>query len=155
MTQNKQSGFTLDQISFELGMINCFVEMVACGVKRMAISPPIDPAHFGILQERSERIVQGFGIKSYLEKSLIVTDLQSDEFTRGKWAILYYKNDDVLKEYLKLKKQIEELEKSGKYKGTQRKDISRRFMRLLSYPDDVIEEKSDREKPVDPFILKD
>ena len=27
----------IDRISFELGMINCFVEMVACGVKKLAI----------------------------------------------------------------------------------------------------------------------
>jgi hypothetical protein len=29
----------IDPLSFSLGMINCFVEMVACGVKRLALSP--------------------------------------------------------------------------------------------------------------------
>lgn len=29
---------TIDRVSFEIGMINCFVEMVACGVKRLALT---------------------------------------------------------------------------------------------------------------------
>ena len=94
----------IDALSFQLGMINCFVEMVACGVKRLALSPPLSPEDYARLEKASEEIVQGFGVKSYLEKSLLITDLQSEDFTRGKWSILYYKRDDTLDAYSRLKR---------------------------------------------------
>jgi len=143
----------IDRLSFEIGMINCFVEMVACGVKKLAISPPVTPEDYEMIKEESERIVSGFGIKSFLEKSLMVTDLQSPEFTKGKWSVLYYENDDVLETYHTLKKNKEKLEAAGAYTEDARKHISREFMRLLSYPEDKINEKLSKDKPVDPFIL--
>jgi hypothetical protein len=73
----------IDRISFQLGMINCFAEMVAVGVKRLAISPPLTPDDHALIEGASQAIVQGFGIKSYLEKSLLVTDLQPEELPRG------------------------------------------------------------------------
>ena len=36
----------IDPRSFQLGMINCFAEMVAAGVKRLAISPPLAPEEY-------------------------------------------------------------------------------------------------------------
>jgi hypothetical protein len=136
-------------------MINCFVEMVACGVKKLALSPPLTPEDYGIIAEYSDKIVEGFGIKSYLEKSLMVTDLQSEEFTKGKWSILYYKDDHVLQSYLALKEKKLQLENSGQYDSQARRDISRKFMRLLSYPENKIEEKLGKETPSSPFILVD
>ena len=143
----------LDKISFEIGMINCFVEMVACGVKQLAISPPIDPKDYEIISEFSEKIVNAFGIQSYLEKSLIITDLQSADFTKGKWSILYFEKDEVLQKYFQLKEKKEQLEISGKYDTVARKDISCEFMQLLSYPKAKIEEKLSQKSPTDPFIL--
>ena len=81
----EKSEIQIDRISFQLGMINCFVEMVACGVKKLAISPPVSPDDYKIVGNASEKIVRGFGIKSYIEKSLLITDLQPAEFTKGKW----------------------------------------------------------------------
>ncbi|MFC2165093.1 hypothetical protein ACFLT2_08880, partial [Acidobacteriota bacterium] len=105
----------LDRISFELGMINCFVEMVACGVKKMAISPPLAPDDYHLVKPLSEKMVQAFGIKSHLDKSLLLTDLQTDDFTKGKWAILYYNDDRILEAYFNLKKRKEKLESAGQY----------------------------------------
>ena len=47
----------IDTYSFQLGMINCFVEMVACGVKRLAISPPLAPDEYARLEAASNKIV--------------------------------------------------------------------------------------------------
>ena len=149
----EKDGLKIDRISFQLGMINCFVEMVANGVKKMAISPPVSPQDYERISDASNKIVQGFGIKSYLEKSLLITDLQPAEFTEGKWAILYYENDDVLNSYLALKERKHELEQSGQYDKKARKEISREFGRLLSYPDEKIEEKISRDAPPTPFML--
>ena len=143
----------IDRISFQLGMINCFVEMVACGVKKLALSPPLLPDDYQKIQQASEKIVKGFNIRSYLEKSLLVTDLQSADFTKGKWSVLYYKSKDILESYLELKKRKQELEAARKYDKAASKEISREFMRLLSYTEDVIEEKLSKTRPTSPFML--
>ncbi len=144
----------LDPISFQLGMINCFVEMVECGVKKLALSPPISQEAYEKIGVLSEKIVREFGIQSYLEKSLLITDLQSEEFTKSKYSILYYSHDEVLKEYLELKKRKEELMKTKQYDEKNRKQISREFGRLLSYPDELIERKLSEAEPPTPFVLE-
>lgn len=143
----------IDNRSFELGMINCFVEMVACGVKKLALSPPLEPATCAAVKKASDRMVEGFGIKSYLEQSLLVTDLQSADFTRGKWSILYYRDDITIHRYLDLKRKKKELEDSGRFDIKSAKEISMDFMRLLSYPEDVISSKLTRLEGEDPFML--
>ena len=145
--------YKLDQVSFELGMINCFAEMVSCGVKKLAISPPLSPENYDLIGPLSDEIIRGFGIRSYLEKSLLITDLQTEDFTRGKWSILYYEKESVLEDYLKLKEKKKNLEEMGKYDEFERKTISREFMRLLSYPDHKITEKLAKTDPSNPFIL--
>ena len=151
--ESNQVGLEIDHHSFQLGMINCFVEMVACGVKKLALSPPLKPDDYETIKNSSETIVDAFGVKSYLEQSLIVTDLQSEEFTQGKYSILYYKDDAVLESYLNLKKRKSELVKKGKYDQKARKQISREFMSLLSYPEKIIEEKLSQKSPSSPYML--
>jgi len=145
--------YQLDQISYEIGMINSFIEMVACGVKRLAISPPIDPRNLNIMLEASKIISEGFGTKYFFEESLIVTDIQSEEFTKGKNSILYYAKDDAITEYLDLKKEIKSLTDKNEYSGQKRREISFAFGRLLGYPDEVILRKIDSPSHIDPFVL--
>jgi len=144
----------IDRFSFQLGMINCFVEMVACGVKKLALSPPLSPSQFERIAPYSEQIVNGFGIESYLDNSLIVTKLQSPEFTRNKCSILYYKNETTLNAYLELKKKQTSLIESDRYDAQAQIEISIVFMELLSYPLEVIESKLSGVHP-DPFIIID
>lgn len=148
----KMENYKIDRISFEIGMINCFVEMVANGVKKLALSPPILPEDYEIIGPMSDNIINGFGIYSYLEKSLMVTDLQSEEFTCGKWSILYYDKKDVLEKYFDLKKRKEKLLNSGKYDKKARQKISSEFMRLLSYPEEKIKAILDRKEPESPYL---
>lgn len=145
---------SMDPASFQLGMINCFAEMVAAGVKRLALSPPLTPREYEELREASEAVVEGSGIRSYLEKSLLVTHLQTPEFTRGKWSVLYFRDEDVLREYLELKERKKRLEAEGALTDEAGREISRAFMKLLSYPDDVIEEKIRGGGSSDPFVLE-
>ncbi|MFC1782287.1 hypothetical protein ACFL02_01710 [Planctomycetota bacterium] len=150
---NNHSNQKIDRTSFQLGMINCFAEMVACGVKKMAISPPVTPDEYEKIKDASDKIVAGFQIKSYLEKSLLLTDLQTPDFTKSKWSILYYEKDEVLAEYLALKNKKQQFEASHRYDKNSRQDISRQFLRLLSYPAEKIEQILSRQKTQDPFIL--
>jgi len=143
----------IDAFSYKVGMINCFVEMAACGVKKLAISSPLTPEEYDQIKDASDKIVKGFGVKSYLEKSLIVSALASEDFTKNKWSILYFKTDAVLESYLTIKKKEENLKKQGAYDKKAYEDISRDFMRLLSYPEDVIEEKIFKKEPESPYLL--
>jgi hypothetical protein len=146
-------GLDIDRLSFQLGMINCFAEMVAVGVKRLAISPPLRPEDYEAIREVSDSIVEGSGILSYLETSLLITDLQSPEFTLGKWSILYFKDTDTLEAYLDLKERKGNLEASGEDTPEARQEISREFMRLLSYPEEAIAGKLRAGGKEDPFML--
>ncbi len=57
--QNKSpSCFKVERISFQLGMINCFVEMVACGVKKLALSPPLSPEDYVTIGPLSDKIAR-------------------------------------------------------------------------------------------------
>ena len=146
-------GVEIHPRSFELGMMNAFAEMVAMGVKRLAISPPLLPEAYQEVRSALEALVEGSGIRSYLERSLLVTNLQSAEFTRGKWSVLFFREDETLEAYLALKARRDALEAEGRYQGESRIEISREFMRLLSYPEEVIDAKLARGPGTDPFVL--
>ena len=143
----------IDKRSFRLGMINCFCEMVAMGVKRLAISPPLAPKDYQDIRVASQAVVEGSGIRSYLEKSLLITALQSADFTRDKWSILYYKDEETLEAYLALKERQQNLEAEGRYTDDAHRAISTEFMQLLSYPDEVIAAKLWGRGESDPFML--
>ena len=113
------SGLDIDRLSFQLGMINCFAEMVAVGVKRLAISPPLSPEDYEAIREVSDSIVEGSGILSYLD----------------------------------LKERKGNLEASGENTPEARQEISREFMRLLSYPEEAIAGKLRAGGKEDPFML--
>jgi hypothetical protein len=154
-TENNEKSNSLksiDRLSFQIGMVNCFVEMVACGVKKMALSPPLTLDDYTKIKPWSKKIVDGFGMKSWLEKDLISTDLQSDDFVAGKWVILYYKTDNVLEYYFELKKRKLIIDKTNIPNKNDLQELSRDFMQLLSYPKEIIEGKLSG-KQVDPFLL--
>ncbi|MCP4898802.1 MAG: hypothetical protein GY906_17670 [bacterium] len=142
----------IDRPSFMLGMINCFVEMVACGVKQLALSPPMSPEDYKLLADASAQIAERSGVRWHLEESLIVTDLQTPDFTKNKCTVLYFKQPETLEEYLGLKQRKSELEAEGRYGTDERRQISREFMRLLGYPEDVVEEKLALAGSQDPYI---
>ena len=152
MTERPKNPSDIDVFSFQVGMINCFVEMVAVGVKQLAISPPLTPVDYEKIRPYSDQIVHGFGIQSYLETSLLQTDLQSPDFTRNKWSLLYYQTDNILDAYQALKQKQARLKKTDRYDATACREISIAFMQLLSYPMPVIESKLSGNHP-DPFIL--
>ncbi len=145
--------YPLDRISYEIGMVNCFIEMVACGVKPLAISPPLAPEELPLMEEVSAELSEGFGTEYHVVESLMITDIQSAEFTRGKNSILYYRDKAVLDRYLELDARVAELTRQGKYEGEERRAISIEFGRMLGYPDDVVFRKVDSGGRIDPVTL--
>ncbi len=145
--------YPLDQRSYEIGMINSFIEIVACGVKPLAISPPIEPENLPLMEEVSRLLSEGFGTKYCVVESLMITDIQSAEFTAGKNSILYYKDDAVIRRYHEMDAQVARLTAEGKYCGEIRRELSIEFGRMLGYPMDVVLHKVDSEQRIDPVTL--
>ena len=129
-----------DWTSFELGTIYSFCEMVKAGAKKLALGPPLKPELYERIREGNEQIVKKFGVKTFLEKDFLVTDLFPGEAANGEWVPFYYADDDVYEKYIALKKQKQQLVKAGTYQGPARKEIARAFGRLLSYPEWKIDE---------------
>ena len=130
----------IDQRSFRLGGIASFAEMVRVGVKTLALSAPTSPEEMDALVDEASRIAHEEQVMIYREAELIVTDLFPADVAVGKHVLLIYKGT-TLDDYLALKQQKVELVESGSYTGESRKDIARKFGKLLSYPDSMIEEK--------------
>ena len=130
----------IDQASYDLGEVVAFSEMVGVGVKKLALSPAMSPADMDKMENDIRRIAQAFGVEVYREPDMIITDLFPAEITRGKHVMLLHKGT-ILDEYLALKKKKRALLDSGKYSGENRKDIAREFGRLLSYPENNVEQR--------------
>lgn len=128
----------IDQRSYNLGVIGAFAEVVGVGVKKLALSSPMTPMEMDALIQEAERIVERNGAKQYREEDFLVTDLFPEEVTEGKHVLLIYL-DPVKDEYMALKAEKESLIDEGKYEGEARKEIARKMGRLLSYPEERIE----------------
>jgi hypothetical protein len=131
----------IDPISFNLGVIFAFAEMVAADLKKMALSLPFLPRDYGRLVKDAKRIAREEGVRIRLEKRFLTTDLFPEEITKGKWVLIIYKYPEVLKKYLSLKSKKERLIHENHYKGKGREAIAVGFGELLSYRKDVIRRK--------------
>ena len=129
----------IDQVSYQLGMITAFAEVVAAGVKKLGLSPPLDPEKVNRLMVGAEKVAKAHGVCLYLEKDFLTTDLFDPGFTRDKHVLLIYEDPKVLDAYMALKAEKEELIRAGKFQGRAKKEIAVRLGRLLSYQEDRIE----------------
>ena len=126
-TTNKNS-----QQNYELGIVDGFSEVVAAGVKQLALSSPLSPKEMDDFIADAEKVAAKHGVSIYREPDLIVTDLFPADVAKGKEVLLLYTGhtEDA---YLQLKADKAQLEKAGTYDKKARQDIARRFGRLLSY----------------------
>lgn len=123
-----------DQISYEIGMIESFCEMVERNVKPLALSPAFSKENYSVLEKISEHMTEKYDLKSYLEKEMISTDIVPDEYIKDRYVIFYYKDDEVIKQYFELKNNIRELKEKGLYDSDAHKKTSIGFRKLLGYP---------------------
>jgi hypothetical protein len=90
------------------------------------------------LIDEAVKIIERNDAKAYRDADFLVTDLFPAEITEGMHVILIY-NDPVLDEYMALKERKQALIDEGAYEGEARKEIAREMGRLLSYPEERIE----------------
>ena len=127
--------YSCDQKDFkkESGQIESFAEMVKSGVKPLALGPPMTSAELDLFMPEVERICEKYGIEFYREDSLVQTDLFPSSSVEGKEVVLFFKGN-TLNAYQDLKQELAKDELSA----SQKRELSRRFGRLLGYPTDRI-----------------
>jgi hypothetical protein len=130
----------VDQYSYRLGGVATFAEMVRVGVKKLALSAPMEPAEMDAFMAGATAVAKSERVMLYREPDLLVTDLFPVEISRGKQVLVIYHDDATLQEYLALKRRRAQLVGSGAYSGAAREQVARQFGRLLSYPDQKIDE---------------
>ena len=123
---------TVDQYSYNLGVVGGFSELVAAGVKKMAFSSPMKPGEMDQFIREAEKIAARHGVSVYRESDLIVTDLFPADVAQGLDVLLLYKGT-ALDVYQQLKQDQMKMMDEGVYEGEARRSISRRLGRLLSY----------------------
>lgn len=133
----------IDRYSYDLGVMDCFCEMVASGLKKLALSHPYaSKAERDACLGDVKKLCKSYGVSYYVEDELIATDL----FPRAEgnqYLYLFYRTDDVLEQYLRLKERQKHLDSGKETQETglraQRRELAREFGRLLSYPEEGIE----------------
>ncbi len=129
----------IDKRSYNLGILGGFSEVVRLGVKKLALSEVMSPDEMDGMMDDALVIAERNEVQMWRETDLLVTDLYPADVAEGKHVLLIY-TGDTLDEYLRLKADKEALVASGNYEGQAREDIARRFGRMLSYPESVIDE---------------
>jgi hypothetical protein len=129
----------VDDYSYQLGIMGAFAEVVRLGVKTLALSEVMSPDEMEHILHDAQVVADRNEVKLYRESDLLVTDLYPQDVATGKQVLLIY-TGDTLERYLALKADRARLAENDEYAGAAREDIARRFGRLLSYPDSVIDD---------------
>ena len=132
-----ESDWSIDQRSYNLGGIGAFAEMVGAGVKKLALSSPLDPEEMDATIQEAERIAADNGTGVYRETDFLVTDLFSANLTDGKHVLLIC-NETTLQEYMDLKARKQQLIEAGQYDSDARVEVAKRMGELLSYTEEKI-----------------
>jgi len=139
----------IDKRSYNLGIMGAFSEVVRLGVKTLALSEVMTPGDMDNVMEDAAVIAERNKVKMWRETDFLVTDLYPADVALGKHVLLIY-TGDTLEKYLQLKADKAALVEAGAYDGEAREEIARRFGRLLSYPESVIDDLLGQEKRIEP-----
>ena len=130
----------MNQKDYHCGVIDAFNEMVANGVKQLALSHPFDSS-----EERKEMlpfveaICAKYHTSYYLEDRPLISDLFPAAVNKNKYMILFYRDEQVIRHYLNLTQVKAESLRRKEY-FTVRAAIAYQFGALLSYPQQRIAE---------------
>ena len=129
----------IDEYSYHLGAADCFCEMVRAVVKKIALSHPCDTKEQrdSFLKD-FDSLCEKYGVRYYVEDATIITDLFPASANKGKFQVIFYREEQDLKACLSLKEMKEKALREGRYEEV-RTDIARAWGRLLSYPEEGIE----------------
>ena len=139
----------IDDRSYQLGIMGGFAEVVRLGVKTLALSEVMSPEEMDDVMDDAAIIAERNKVEMWRETDFLVTDLYPADVAEGKHVLLIY-TGDTLNKYLAIKADKAALIEAGKYQGAAREEIARRFGRLLSYPEAVIDDLLMQDKRIEP-----
>ena len=145
MAQEYANGPHIDHRSYQLGIMGGFAEVVKLGVKQLALSEVMTPEEMDDVMDDAMVIAKRNGVEMWRETDFLVTDLYPHDVAAGKHVLLIY-TGDTLHQYLAIKADKAALTAAENYEGAAREKIARRFGRLLSYPEPVIDDLLERQK---------
>ena len=130
--------------------MDAFCEIVAAGVKKLALSHPINSEEeLCSLLPYAKQLCRQYGIQYYEERELLITDLFPFRLNKGHYNILFLREAATLQAYLALKKRKEDALRLGIYEQ-QRTKLALDFGELLSYDLESclkkLEENTEKEK---------
>lgn len=126
---------------YHCGVMDAFCEIVASGVKQLALSHPFNnEEEMRSLRKEAEHLCTKYKIFYYCETSLLITDLFPYSMNKDRCNFLFYKDVSTLVAYLALKERKQRAIQAGTYAQC-RKDIALAFGKLLSYDRDSCLEK--------------
>ena len=129
----------IDHYSYECGVMDCFCEMVASGLKKLAMSHPCDTkAERDSYLPQVKRLCEKYGILYHPQDEALITDLFPAEANQDKYNYLFFRTQDVYETYLELKKRQKELESQCGGTEEERYQLAVDFGALLSYPEQGI-----------------
>jgi hypothetical protein len=114
------------------------------GVKQLALSEVMSPEEMDDIMDDALVVAKRNGVEMWRETDFLVSDLYPADVAEGKHVLLIYKGD-TLDQYLAVKADKAALVAAGEYEGEAREEIARRFGRLLSYPESVIDDLLERQ----------
>ena len=135
---------TIDQRSYNLGIMGGFAEVVRLGVKQLALSEVMSPGEMDGVMADALVIAERNEVQMWRETDFLVTDLYPADVAEGKHVLLIY-TGDTLDRYLTIKADKARLVAAGEYEDEACEEIARRFGRLLSYPESVIDGLLDKQ----------
>ncbi|UYP44915.1 hypothetical protein NEF87_001200 [Candidatus Lokiarchaeum ossiferum] len=125
-------GPKLHKKSFDLGVVGAFSEVINAGVKQLALSAPLPPDEMDNFIEDAKKIAAKHNVLVYRESDLIVTDLFPADIAKGLDVLLLFQGT-TKDNYLMLKEDQKLLKDTAQYNEKNRRMISKRFGRMLSY----------------------
>ncbi len=132
-------GCQSDPYSRGLGAVAAFSEAVNAGAKPLALSSPMSSDDMDQFYDLAVAEASQYNVKAIRESEFLTTDLFPSSVTEGKEVILLFQGT-TYESYLEIKADKERLEEANEYQGTAKRDIARRFGRLLGYQPSYVNE---------------
>ena len=128
----------LDQVSYHLGVVFAFAEIVGSGVKRMALSSPLTLEQYDVIIDRVRILAREYGAVLYVDDDFLETKLFNPEYTRGKRVIHIARDQETVEAYKALKDRKSRHLAEDSLTDEVETEIAWEMGRLLSYSDDAI-----------------
>ena len=126
---------SIDPYSYACGVMDSFNEMLAAGLKPMAMSHPTrNKAELDEWIPPAQTICQKYHTRFYVEDEAFLTDLFPLSLNENTFVLVFYRDSEILERYLALKEKKRELIRQKQYRGAARQDIALQFGILLGYP---------------------